>query len=905
MGGYTIDLPRNTDGTFNVNEIVQVDGTGYQKWLDNPNTLNNVEVWENALSYQVYIPQVLIPPALDDDNKDGIDDWIDDRGDRFSSKTGYLHDTFMKDDGETYPPAICISHYDNLAGTVDSGWVSGPDQTFGDDEFEKLGSTHFTIKALYEGKGREGQLEISKGGTLVVEEIFGGSPWVVFSHSLSSKSEGSDLSFKTSIHPSVVKIGIDTVYLKHTIEDKNEPHSYNINFDPFISSLGYSDANITTLVGAKDPCNLIEPAIAMPAIVDPGNGSQTVNLIPMASQLNKPELSGFPKSVSGTFVEVRVELSNCSEDNWKDVTLVPTLPSNASLVMEYVASPRPLVPDDNVGVLNAGWRFNQPEGEVLMQLGHTLKLIQPTRRAYFVFLLKVDNASQKGIYEITFTIGGQKINYTGINNGSISYTVPSAKYCVTDKNTNGSVKEFQKLVLGQTLLKKLSVSNTADFKPIGEAKWSFSDIDAVDYPSLKDTLKPNGNSYNLGKIGAFPSTTNSLLTILQPGVVDSYNSDKDILQLTNYQKLTIGYKGKDSTISSPALSVTPIGPKVRITHVLYSINGRPVEQGIQYESDKPIYAATSLKVKNYGADISKNTTINIIGGQYFDVIVDSLPQNAKFANNKITISFNDMIQGEEKSLYLYFKLKLSIPKSVDITRLINTVDIEYTGTAIDAQFKFTNDTAIVAGLYDFEIQEITYSQINENIIHVSATAFNKGRDTTNIWFRIYPIIGQGAYEFQLVEKKISEFAASTSVTIESDYTLPNIGKSLEMITRIDDNNNVIETTELNNTEKTGFILTSVTNPNQKESFNIGPNPFQNKISFRYNLVEKYNNMVITIFDAQGHIVKQVNDCPANIGSNMVLLSNLELFAGNYVYKIESESGVLSSGKIVCENNIKD
>jgi hypothetical protein len=167
MGGYRITLPQKADGSYDTNAIVQIDGAPFEKWIDNPNTWNEVEIWETPFEYQVYIPQLLIPPALDDDNGDGQDDWIDDRGDRFSSKTGFLHDAFMKGDGEDYLAYPSSTFQDGNYGMVDSGWYAGNDNTYGDDLFETLGKTHITIHADYEGRGREGNVEISKGGVLV------------------------------------------------------------------------------------------------------------------------------------------------------------------------------------------------------------------------------------------------------------------------------------------------------------------------------------------------------------------------------------------------------------------------------------------------------------------------------------------------------------------------------------------------------------------------------------------------------------------------------------------------------------------------------------------------------------------------------------------------------------------
>ncbi len=117
LGGYKIRLPRNPDGSYNIDSIVNIDGKPFSKWIDNPNTWNEVEIWEDPFQYHVYIPQLLIPPALDDDNYDGIDDWIDDRGDRFQSPTGFLHDAFMLDDGEDWLAYPAVPFMDDIYGT--------------------------------------------------------------------------------------------------------------------------------------------------------------------------------------------------------------------------------------------------------------------------------------------------------------------------------------------------------------------------------------------------------------------------------------------------------------------------------------------------------------------------------------------------------------------------------------------------------------------------------------------------------------------------------------------------------------------------------------------------------------------------------------------------------------------
>jgi len=68
----------------------------------------------------------------------------------------------MLGDGGTYPAGSpnVYAHVDSgMAGLVTEGWSSGIDNTYGSDNFDKLGKVHFTIHANYEGMGKEGPVE--------------------------------------------------------------------------------------------------------------------------------------------------------------------------------------------------------------------------------------------------------------------------------------------------------------------------------------------------------------------------------------------------------------------------------------------------------------------------------------------------------------------------------------------------------------------------------------------------------------------------------------------------------------------------------------------------------------------------------------------------------------------------
>jgi hypothetical protein len=920
MGGYRISLPTKDDGTYDIDAIVNIDGQPFTKWIDNVNTKNEVEIWETSFEYQIYIPQVLIPPALDDDNFDGIDDWIDDRGDRFCSKTGFLHDAFMLDNGEDWLAYPAVPFQDDIYGQVDSGWYAGSDGTYGDDLFEDLGKTHIQIHANYLGRGREGSIEISKGGVLVCEEIFGGSPWVIFSHVLSGFAQGTDMSVKSKVIPETVYYGIDTVYLKHTIADTNEPHNFDANFDPYHISYGYGETTITTFVGAKDPCVLIEPAISMPAILDPAFDNHTITLIPNADATN-PDLAGYPKSVSGTFLEVRVEVNNSTDDNWVNTTVTPQLSGlgSTSLELSYVAYPRPLVPahfnsttgeivkGDQRGTFTTGWRFNQPEGEVIVKMGNTLNLMQPTRRGYFVFLFKIDPSLENGIYEIPFTISGTKKHYSGTETGSISYVVPNALFCITDKDENGNISEYQKIILDKSVLKTLEISTTENFVPTGTIKWSTTDFDKTEFEGISGTFTNNSNGeIDLSSVTSFPSHDTAQLVIMQEGIVDSYNTTAEILRLTNGQTLNYSNPLGNQTVSSGRLMVKPVGPRVQIKNTVYSINGVKITDTISYEPEKDLYVETLLTAKNTGSDISSNTLVNIFPGTYYEVVTDSLDANCSYRNNLLSVDFDEIIPGELKEQLLPFILHpADLPEGIDIRTLIQQSQINFEGTLVaDKVFDFMDTNKLMLDLYDFEATSISFSDLGNGQVQVNATSGNRGIIGQDVWFRIYPIIGGGTYEFPIAEIEVTNFQPGQSIDLSGVYTLPITDKTIEFIAIVDDGYDYTEITELNNTIKIGFETSAVDQTNIiSNGISIYPMPFADDVNFEYQLDKAYSTITIKVFDLKGQLWMEMKNCPASQGTNTIQWRNTEMPYGNYIYQVTGESNgsstkLLFTGKIV-------
>lgn len=900
MGGYNISLPKNADGSFNTDSIVKVEGKPFAKWLDNPNTSNKVEVWEDPFQYRVYIPQLLIPPALDDDNNDAIDDWKDDRGDRFQSSTGYLHDAFMIGNGENFPNSPATPFQDDIYGTVTSGWDAGTDHTYGDDKFETLGKTHIQINANFEGKGREGNLDISKGGTVVVEEIFGGSPWVIFSHVMSGFAKGVDLTVKSTATPSIVKFGTDTVYIKHEITDLDEPHTFDANFDPYHISRGYGETSVTAISGGKDPCSLISPDISTSAIVDPTKDSKNITIYPAQA--------GNTVSLSGTFIQLKVEVTNATDDNWSNTTVEPVLTGlgSSTIVMKYVAYPRPLVPDDNVGTFTAGWRFNQPENEVLVKIGNTLPEIQPTRRAYFIFLLKVDPTLKKGVYEVPFTLKANKIYYSGAAHGSISYDVPAINFCITEKDAHGQVKEYQKFNIDKGSLKDLTVNLTSNFTGFSQAHWSPNDVNPSDFAGMKTLpVKSEGQSeiIDLTKIPSLLNADTSKIYILQKGAV-SLTGGGDSIPITTSSllKFNAPMQGEQVVKAGPVF-VSPVGPIIKITNKLYSVNGIPVLDTVSFTANQEIIVGTLIKVTNLGSDVSSNTIITIHPGSFYKVIPDSLPSSCTVKDNNIVIAFGSLVPGESKQEILYYKFTDN-DQNDDLIKVIRMSDVEYKGTSLEGTFKYIDPKEVNLFVYEFRSKKVVYTGEGGTQVHVDAEAKNLGIPGKNVWFRIYPVIDGGIREFPISEMKIDSFKTTAVVSLSGTYTIPEGNHTVEFVAVIDDGEKILEILENNNIKTTLYSGTTGIKDglSGKTGASAFPNPVEGIVTLDYTLPEAMENVEISILSVKGSTMVSQSHCSANKGINTKTLDLSSLAPGAYYYSIKASGknhkAVSFTGKIV-------
>jgi hypothetical protein len=932
MGGYSVTLPKKSDGSYDVDRIVQVDGKAFTPWLQNENTADCIRILEDPFMYHIHIPQLLIPPALDDDNFDGVDDWIDDRGDRFMSKSGYLHDGFMPGNGEDYPDHPAEPFKDDIYGWVSSGWFGGADNTYGDDFFENLGKTHVTIHADFQGSGREGSLPISKGGWLVVEEIFGGSPWVLFSHALDAYAEGTNYSLTSTASPTAARFGTDTVFVRHVIEDSNEPHSFDSNFDPYHVSYGYGETTITTYAGGRDPCSFIEPAVNFSTIIDPARDARTLTLLSNADPAN-PDLQEYPKTVDGCFIEVRLEVSNGTDDNWINTTVAPVFDprlGDTKVVMKYVSYPRPLVPaqvdpatgavthlGDDPGSFRAGWRFNQPEGEVLVKMGNTLNLMQPSRRGYFVFLISIDPELAKGVYDIGFTMTGERRKYDGTVMGDIDFEVPDCRFSISRRDAEGNVAEYQKFVIGQGALDELTTEMiTPVFRGMENVRWSPTSVQYTDFDSLTQSLpamydeERGVESINLSAFGQFPSLDTSVIYVLEQARVTNARS-AEALPITTGEKLhyTSEPFGAEQT-TGKALTIATVGPALVMDKSIVAVNGK------SYSRDTlPSFAPGEVKeidvlfsLSNQGSAIAEDVSLCADAGKYFLPRLDMLPSGCEVTDGRIEVQCASLLPGETRKLLVRYEATTDACADVyDSCALVHSIASMYSGTyalsgkQCDGVFTVADPELLDFPAYDFQlvrlVTSVTESAPGEQLT-LRAKVVNGASPVQELAVSFYAVVN--AADTVLLEKTVlgvQDMNTETLVALET--VVPASAKCIAYFAVIDPANSYGEFCEFNNVASAQLPLRGDAWILDVAGF---PNPVGDRTRISYLLPREVQDLTWTMYGLDGRKLDQAAQLSVEIGVHGFTRDLGFLAAGTYLYVFEAldEHGVrrVYTGKLV-------
>jgi len=824
-----------------------------------------------------------------------VDDWIDDRGDRFQSETGYLHDAFMLGNGEEYPLGSegVFQHEDFGYAVIDSGWSAGADNTYGDDHFETLGKTRISILAHYEGKGKEGIVEIGKGGTLVCEEIFGGSPWVIHSHILNAFAQGVNIQLSSEIYPQNIQYGKDTVLVRHTIEDLDEPRDFDDKFSPYNSSFGFGVSSTTVMVGGKDPCSLISPDLETFSITDLEYDKADITLLPLADGSN-PDLTDFPKQVSGTFIQFKVEINNGTDLNWENVVIKPEIPKElgtTEVVMAYVAYPRPLVPGDDIGTFSAGWRFNMPEGEVLVKMGDLLNLLQPSRRAYFVYLLKLDPALENGVYSLGFSCTGTEVNYKGILPAALQLEIPKAQFSITNKDENGRPLDYQKTVIGQADLVQTNILGNEFVTPLQNVKWSLSNINASDFDTLSQTLSVsavgNNETIDLTQFTSFPNAEYNKLFVLEM-VETNAQSMADTL-LTFSENLQYQYKEKLYQVEDTALKVLPLGPMIEIVRKLESINGVPYNgESISFQ-DSVILLGVNVAVRNYGNDLAKDVKVQIYSDSTYVIVADSLPESCTIESNFVSYALGTMIPGGTKETTLYYKF--TDTDDDDLTQVLKSFISAFSGVLVNAPFYVVDSIPLNVSVYDFKLKTISIEELDNQLYSITATAVNRGIPAVNVKFEIVPVV-DGVEQNPIGESTIFLYQNQQIAQLAAQYSSENQTADVTFKGVIDYDNAYVELFETNN-EKSIVIEVDTTSgiaDLEQYRFSIYPNPVINVLYFNYTLQQIPDKIRLTIINTTGQIIDELMISDYKFGENQWEYLLPALPKGSYYYQFEAQFG---------------
>ena len=192
--------------------------------------------------------------------------------------------------------------------------------------------------------------------------------------------------------------------------------------------------------------------------------------------------------------------------------------------------------------------------------------------------------------------------------------------------------------------------------------------------------------------------------------------------------------------------------------------------------------------------------------------------------------------------------------------------------------------------YDFEATAISFNDLGNGQVQVNATVGNRGITGKDVWIRIYPIIGGGAYEFPIAELRVGDFNPLQTIDLSGNYTLPVTNKSIEFIAIVDDGHDYTEITEHNNNIKISYVLTSIDDDaeSQENYLSIYPMPFADEVKFEYLLDKDYRNVTVKVFDLSGKLWVELSNCPSDNGPNYVTWRNTSMPAGNYIYKLTGE-----------------
>ncbi len=878
MGGYTIDLPRDASGRIDTLAVA-----------DPP----PAAIWETPFAWQIYWKDLRIPAALDDDNDDGIDDWLDDTGDRF----------FNAQDSAFLP--------DNFPPGVNEPWLPGPDGEYGDDVVEALGTIQLKVFARFNGKGREGLLKINDGAWLVNEEIFGGPPWVQFSHVQQAWAVGHDIQITGKPDPTFVDIHATPVLAKFEIKDAGEPHDFDILFDPWLKSIGSARSNASTYLGLRDPAHQIEPDIEMPARVN-RNQSRSITFLP---GINSQEFPGYPKQGSGLFIQVIVEVNNigeispvvnaanqqigtCTKTHWYDVSIQPNLSAlgNSEVFGCYAAYPRPLVPNDDYRTLKAGWRFNPSPDEILIQPGKadgsaTIPEIQATRRGYFIFLMKIDPTLANGCYQIPFNLTGMARLYSDSLGGvPLQITIPEARFSLS----NGVTEQF---VIGEAEFIDIRdiFKPYVKFEPAADVRWTYG-TEPTDSSFLRLNSASALVSDSILTISApmakFPGENNRPDTdfwLVSRQIVDVPDAGEALPLDTGLRLTYRDHFGYDSTIVLPPLTVAARGVDLLITKKINRVNNTPVENNTFLLKEGQNQIDLQIEIQCLGSDLARTPELTQILGSMMELQTSTLPPHSRKllldGNQLVTWHLPDMIPGSRRQMNLTLNLAYVTLQEMRPILICDTTRANY--------LKFSAyESTPISYFLDLAIDpQAGLKAVPENpapgeSVTLSANIHREGfvvaRNLMVRFFQNNPTDPQNSLGEILLERLTAQ-----DTVITFTWEIPNDGRQLfEIYSLVDADSTIGEMAEKNNIS---HITLSTASTLMLENLVNYPNPFSVETEFIFTLTQSAE-ITIKIYALDGRLLRTLDYGTCDVGYNSHYWDGLDadgdvLPNGTFIYKV--------------------
>ncbi len=931
IGGYHIDLPRDAAGDIDIGALIE----GFWPYLVGfPDVGDEVLVFEFPFKWEILIPQILIPPALDDDNFDGIDDWDDDQGDRFVSSTGYLHDIWPPGDGEDAELIWAVSPWDTttpIEGDLAHphiGWFPGADSSYGDDLCEHLGETRLKVHVIYTGHGYEGPAEINKGVWLVNEEIFGGSPWVQWSHAQFAFAKGHSVGIASrNATPTVVPLHPDTVLLRWRIAEWDEPKIFDIMFDPYLDGTGYGKVSLTTHVGGRDPASLLEPDHYWMARIDPLTQAATVTALPWAETGTPLGDAGYPKTETGAFVQFIVEVDNNSGNHWYNTRIVPDLSGIPTCVpfLWYGCYPRPFVPQhvtfDSLGephvvsgddprTFTAGWRFNPSADEVLFQVGEadastTIPEIQSSRRAYYIWHIQLDPNLPVGVYEVPLKLSAYERHYDESGPGTpVFVDVPAARFAIVRRDgVGGPIIEPAYMVCGEADLTEFSTElrGYVDIvDPANDVRWSYSQPTFANW----STLSPTG-----AVVAGSDMTTPLPAAVASPWPpsvwVDNFwigaLAEVDAPAPMDDLPLDFGaglhyddFMGIDRFVSTSTIFVAARGAKMRLQKRVSVVNGVDVgDDGFYYLNQGQNEMIIELVATNIGNDIAYDIAIEGQVGADAEFGGADSTYPFDYISSSKTVRWPDFAHippGNERTIPIY--LDVNITEGDDLLRLFYAFAVEFTETGPDGEilpdvrYRPENPDTIYYGVdLFFEDGDLISSNPEAAVgddITLNATVRIDGNTTAkNVVVRFFDGEEQIGTDQIIVELNPADGSEIVSVPFE-------ITEDYHLLYVIVDPDSILGELKEDNNVTTLELITGGGKPiRQVVNF---PNPFKDYTEFTYILGKPMTDVEIRVFTVRGRSVRLFEMCPSSVGYNSYGWDGTDsrgdqIANGTYIYKV--------------------